>query len=109
MLSKERFDARKVLVETRNILWEVKGWVNPTHFKTKDELLKMFFWKEYKSIKWNFPTPIQSHRMVTLKKPGKELTTEDRHADSPLCVEKIPLTIDTIIENADYAQQFSSF
>lgn len=101
LITKERLEIRKLLVQTRNKLWEIHGWFFPTKFKNKSEFFKTFFDQDI-SRQENFENidPIKSHRIITIKKPWKNLTVEDRHADSPLFAQKISPSIDIIINNA---------
>ena len=105
LMSKERFKIRKPLVETRNKLWEKHGWFFPIKFNTKTDLFETFFAKDITNISGdeNIPNLIESHRIITLKKPGEQFTVEDRHADCPSDAKKITQSIDIIINNAKQA------
>lgn len=106
LISKERYYPWKKLVEVRNDLGQKHGWFLPIRFENKEEIIAKFFEENNGDFQnGKYPNPIESHRIVTLKKPGKNLTTEDRHADCPLSAEKIPATIDTLIQNVQNAQQ----
>jgi hypothetical protein len=101
LMTKDRLEIWKLLVQTRNKLWEIHWWFFPTKFQNKSEFFETFFDQDI-SIQQYFENidPIKSHRIITLKKPWRSLTVEDRHADSPLFVHKICPSIDIIINNA---------